>query len=366
MHRHLIRTFSVASLLAVTLPSRGAAQGLGSMAIGAAPQSTVYNIGTGAGKITVTQTALPIVFSLPFTERFTMDVTTAYASTDVKTGGSSVSSISGLTDTQVRGNYSFADQTVVFTFGLNLPTGQYTIPDDQIVAAGQIGNDFLNYPISSMGNGLAGTGGIAFARALGNWNLGAGASMRKSTEFAAFSNSSGEFRFQPADEYRLNVGLDRPVGDGQVQFGLSYSAFGEDVAGDTTIYSTGDRLIASGAWTFPVRENSVTLSGWNLFRMAGQQYAGDAPKENIASLNAGMSITARAILIQPNVEMRLWQVGGVKAGNMFNTGVRLRFNAGSFGLFPAVGYSIGNLYDTGSGLATDVTGIRGSLTIRWN
>ena len=365
MHRHLIRTFSVASLLAVTLPSLAPAQGLGNMAIGVAPQSTVYNIGTGAGKTTVTQTALPIVFSLPFTERFTMDITTAYATSDVKSGGSSVSSISGLTDTQIRGNYSFADQTVVFTFGLNIPTGQYTIPDDQIVAAGQIGNDFLNYPISSMGNGLAGTGGIAFARALGTWNLGAGASMRKSTEFAAFGNTSGEFRFQPADEYRLNVGLDRPVGDGQLQFGLSYSAFGEDVAGDTTIYSTGDRLIASGAWTFPVQSNTLTLSGWNLFRLAGQQYAGDAPKENIASLNAGMSITAGEVAIQPNVEMRLWQVGGVKAGNMFNTGVRLRFNMGSFGLFPSVGYSIGNLYDVGSGVATDVTGIRGSLTVRF-
>jgi hypothetical protein len=365
VQRHLIRTFALASLLTTVLPSAAAAQGLGSAAIGAAPQTTVYSIGTGAGKTTVTQSALPVVISLPFTERFTMDVTTAFASTDVKTGGSSVSKISGLTDTQVRGNYSFADQTVIFTFGLNLPTGQYTIPADQVVAAGQIGNDFLNYPISSMGNGLAGTGGIAFARAVGNWNVGAGASMRKSTAFAAFGDASSEFRFTPADEYRLNLGVDRPVGDGQVQFGLSFSAFGEDLA-DTTTYSTGDRLIASGAWTFPVRSTSVTLSGWNLFRMAGQQFAGDAPEENIASLNAGVSFNARAVTIQPNVELRLWQVGGVKAGNMFNTGVRLRLNAGSFGFFPAVGYSMGNLYDVGSGIGTDVTGVRGSLTIRWN
>ena len=55
---------------------------------------------------------------------------------------------------------------------------------------------------------------------------------------------------------RLNIGLDRPVGDGQVQFGLSYSAFGEDQA-DTTTYSTGDRLIANGAWSFPVKKFSI-------------------------------------------------------------------------------------------------------------
>jgi len=62
VHRQLIRTFSVASLLAVTLPSLASAQGPGGLAIGVAPQSTVYNIGTGAGKTSVTQTAVPIVF----------------------------------------------------------------------------------------------------------------------------------------------------------------------------------------------------------------------------------------------------------------------------------------------------------------
>lgn len=366
MLRHLIRSFSVGSLVTVMLPALAPAQGLRSTSVAVALQSTSYSLETAGNKTTVAQTAIPIVFALPFSERFTMDITTAYAITDVIAGGSATSSIKGLTDTQVRGNYAFGDQMVIFTFGLNIPTGQYTIPEGQVAAAGQIGNDFMSYPISSMGNGLAGTGGIAFAREIGSWNLGAGASMRKSTEFAAFGDASAEFRFQPADEYRLNLGLDRPVGDGQVQLGLSYSAFGEDVAGDTTIYSTGDRLIASGSWTFPVRNNSVSLSGWNLFRMAGQQFAGDAPKENIASLNAGMSINAGEVLIQPNVEMRLWQVGGVKAGNMFNTGVRLRLNAGNFGFFPSVGYSIGNLYDTGSGIATDVTGIRGGLTVRWN
>jgi hypothetical protein len=362
----VIRTFIGASVLAAALPALAPAQGLRDMAVILAPHFTSYAIGSDATKRTITQTAIPIVFSLPFTERFTMDVTTAYAVSDVIAGGQSVSAIKGLTDTQVRGNYSFADETVVFTVGLNLPTGQYTIAEGQAAAAGQIGNDFLNYPISSMGNGLAGTGGVAFARAMGDWNFGAGASMRKSSEFAAFGNGTSEFRFTPADEYRLNIGVDRPVGDGQLQFGLSYSAFGEDIAADTTAYSTGDRIIATGSWSFPVRNTSVFLSGWNLYRLAGEQFAGDAPKENVANLNAGVSITAREVLIQPNVELRLWQVGGVKAGNLFNTGVRLRFDAGSFTLLPSFGYSIGNLYDTTNGVGTDVTGMRGSLTIRWN
>lgn len=358
------RTFA-ASLLAIALPALASAQGLGDMAVIAAPHLSTYSIGSGASKQTITQTAVPLVFVIPVSSRFSMDITTAYASSQVKNATTTLSEITGLTDTQIRGNFSLGDRMLVFTAGINLPTGQYSIPEDQQAAAGQIGNDFLNYPISSMGNGLAGTGGVAFAKAVGSWNLGAGASFRKSTDFAAFTVSSAEYRFTPADEIRLNLGLDRPVGEGQVQFGLMYSAFGEDIA-DSTSYSTGDRLIASGGWSFPVRSSTVFLSGWNLYRMPGQQFGGAAPKENVANLNAGVSLNAGPVLIQPNVEMRLWQVDGIKAGNLLNTGVRLRLEAGSFNFFPAVGISTGNLYDIGTGAATKVSGLRSSLTIRWN
>jgi hypothetical protein len=358
------RTLIAASLLA--LPVAAPAQGLGDMGVILAPHYTTYTIkAAGGGERSIVQTAIPLVFTLPVNERLSIDLSTAYAVTDLMIGGTSQGSIKGLTDTQLRGNFTLGDRLVVFTVGLNLPTGQYQIVQGQQGAAGQIGNDFLGYPISSMGNGFAGTAGVAFARALGSWNLGGGASLRKSTEFGAFESDSGEMRFTPADEYRLNVGLDRPVGDGQVQLGLSYSAFGADEA-DNTSYSTGDRIIASGGYSFPVRNSTVFLNGWNLYRLAGQAFAGDAPPENVLNLAGGVSFTAKEVLIQPNLELRLWQVDGVKAGNLINTGVRLRFSAGNFSFYPSVGYSMGNLYDLSNGDADKVTGIRSSLTIRWN
>jgi hypothetical protein len=355
--------FRLATLALAMLPAVLDAQD--GKAVILAPQLTSYTIGSGASKTTISQTAMPFMLLLPFSERFSMDITSAFASSTAETGATE-GKISGLTDTQIRANFMPSSRSLIFTIGLNLPTGQYTIPEEQQEAAGQIGNDFLNYPISSMGNGLAGTGGIAYARTLGNWNLGLGTSFRKSTEFAAFSVASSEFRFQPADEIRLQLGLDRPVGDGQVEFGLSYSAFGEDIAEDTTSYSTGDRIMATGSWTFPVKQADVFLSVWNLYRMEGQRFGGDAPKENVANFNVGVSFELGGVVLQPNIETRLWQANGIKAGNLFNTGVRARFGAGSFTFIPAVGVSSGNIYDIGSGAGTKVSGLRSSLTIRWN
>lgn len=330
-----------------------------------APTYTTLTFGSGASSRSVSQLAVPLVLIMPFGERFSVDVSTAYASSSVRADDSTTSEISGLTDTQIRANLRVGSDNVLLTVGLNVPTGQYSVPEAQQEAAGQIGNDFLFYPISSMGNGLAMTGGVAYVRPFGNWNIGAGVSGRKSTEFAAFSVASSEFRFTPADEYRLSLNADRPVGDGEMSLGLTYSAFGEDIA-DTTTYSTGDRIIATAGWSTPVRGGDLFLSAWNLYRLSGEVLGAEAPAENVFNVTAAYSLPLRSLLVQPNLETRLWQVGGVKAGNLTTVGVRLRVPVGTLGVFPAAGYSIGTLYSTDDGSATSVSGLRASLTVRLN
>ncbi len=353
-------------LTAAAVAPAAHAQGLSETSVIVQPNFTSFSFGSGAAKRTVQQISLPIVFGIPINERFSIDVTTAYASSDVSADGSSESSISGLTDTQIRANFRAGSDQLVFTVGINLPTGQYRVPEEQQEAAGQIGNDFLNYPISSMGNGFAGTGGVAYAAPVGVWNIGAGASVRKSTEFAAFTVSSSDFRFTPADEYRLRFSADRPVGDGEVNVGITYSVFGEDFA-DSTTYSTGDRFIASGGWSFPFRGTDVFLSAWNLFRLEGEQLGGPALPENVFNLAGAVSIPLGTdLLLQPNAEVRLWQVDGARAGNLFNVGARMRIPTSMLVLYPQLGFSVGNIYSVVDGAATSVTGLRASLTVRYN
>lgn len=358
-----MRRLAPLALLAV-LPAALDAQGWRETAVIVAPHSTMFRIGTGAAERVVAQTAIPFVFVIPVNERISMDITTAYAVSDVISGGASISAIKGLTDTQLRANIQAGLENMVFTVGLNLPTGQYTIPEGQQDAAGQIGNDFLNFPISSMGNGLGATGGVAYARTAGEWNLGAGMSFRKTTEFAAFSVDNSDFTFTPGDEIRLRIGADRPLGDGQVAVGFSYSAFGDDLA-DTTTYSTGDRLIVNGSWSRPIGGADLFLSAWNLYRLEGERLGGAAPNENVFNANAALSFDVASLLVQPSVELRLWQQGGFRAGNLVNLGVRLRWTVSQFALYPQVGYSIGTVYSTEDGSESEVSGLRGSLTVRY-
>jgi hypothetical protein len=331
------------------------------------PQAVSIKIGTGATAKTVSQTSVPFVFVLPLTSRFNVDVATAFASSDVSVNGKSVSSISGLTDTQVRANLTLGNDAVVFTVGANLPTGQYQISEDKADAAGQIGNDFLIFPTSSYGAGLSTTGGVAVARTLGTWNLGLAGSFRKSTEFDAYTATDGTTKqvltFTPADEVRARIGADRLIGDGRLALGVTYSTFGNDVLSNTT-YATGDRFIGQGSLYYPVGGFDVYLSGWGLYRAKGKQYGGDAPSETVANGAASVGFRAGSWYIEPNLEARSWQVDGYKAGLLGNGGLRLRYTAGAFTFMPSATYHVGTLYTLGGGDTYDVTGWRASLTLR--
>ncbi len=359
--------YSLAFLLLAATPLVALAQGLGDASLAAIPQYVSIKIGTGASAKTVTQFSVPFIVVVPIPSRFNIDVATAYATSEVSSNGVTSSSINGLTDTQVRANLTLGNDAVVFTVGANVPTGQYTIPEGQAEAAGQIGNDFLLFPVSSYGSGLSGTGGIAAARSLGNWNLGVAASFRKSTEFDAFLASSDTGKvtltFTPADEVRARLGIDRMIGNGRLTLGVTYSSFGNDVMYNTS-YATGDRFIGQAALFVPVGNTDLYISGWNLYRAKGQQFGGPSDPENVANGSVAVGFHVGNLLIEPSIEGRSWQDDGIKAGRLANAGLRLRFGAGPFTVMPNATYHMGKVYSTLDGSGIDVTGWRAALMIR--
>ncbi|MFI5309973.1 MAG: hypothetical protein ACHQQ3_01970 [Gemmatimonadales bacterium] len=368
MRKRLI-PLALASLgLGASLASMAAplgAQGIsdGSLILG--PQYVSYKFGTGAAAKTVTELGVPFAVVLPMGEKFALDISSAFANVNVSTqAGGTSSSINGLTDTQIRGNLTLGDNVGVLTIGVNLPTGMYKVPTGKQEAAGQIGNDFLVYPVSSMGNGLGATGGLAFAQPIGDWNLGLGASFRHSTAFDAYQVGSTALRFQPGDEVRLRVGLDRPILDGRFSMGVTYSKFGNDAANDTT-FGTGDRALGQASLYLPTGGGDFQISAWNLYRAEGKLVGGGiSPWENVANVNMAVGFNAGGVYIQPNVEARFWQVDSYHAGTLGNVGLRFRFNMGALSVNPTAGYVMGKLYTQNNGPTTDITGFKGSLLIR--
>ena len=373
---HSMRTLLPLALAAIVAPV-ASAQSIFDSELRLAPQFVQYEI-KAPNNEKISELAVPVFVSIPFGSRFTFDVGTSYARARVTTG-STVSEINGLTDTQLRGNLTLGTDFIVLTGGVNLPTGESTVSLDQATAAGRIGSDFLAFPISNMGTGLALTGGIAIARPIGNWNIGFGGAVRRSSEYEPFSGTTPTLRFRPGDEYRARIGIDRPVGDGRISLGLTYSAFGDDEAG-ASIYNTGNRLIAQTVITNNVAGSDVTFAAYNVFRAAGSYASGEpAGRENIANGYLGIGLNILGTVVEPSIEGRHWlqnvptaSSGGVataqrtQSSYLGTVGLRTRIGMGGFSVFPSAGYTMGSLATVNGTTPThaDFTGFKAQLAIR--
>jgi hypothetical protein len=369
---------ALAAALAVSCAAGAGAQSVFDSEGRLAPQFIQYRFNAPANE-TVSQFALPVFVTIPVNERLTFDVGTSFARTRVASDGA-VSEISGLTDTQLRGNLTLGSDVVVLTAGLNLPTGRSSVTLDQFAAAALIGNDFLAFPIWNMGTGLAVTAGVAAARPFGDWNLGVGGSVRRSAGYEPFSIPGQSLRFQPGNEYRARVGADRPVGAGRLALGLTYSAFGKDDVGGS-VYNTGDRVIAQGMYTDAVSGHEVTIAAYNVFRGRGN-YASGAPAgtENIADVFGSIALSALGRPIEPSVELRHWLQNVIGTTNGTTTtpdqaqtsvlgtlGVRTNMEYAHFRIVPSVGYAFGRLAVTdasGAPANAGMTGFRAQLAVR--
>jgi hypothetical protein len=351
----------LSSLLSVAAAS-AAAQGPGARV---GPQFVSYTLGAPSN-VTITEMAIPIFAVLPATRGLTLDIGTAYAVANVKSTSGTVreSRISGLTDTQIRATMNLGSDMVLVTAGINLPTGRTTADASEQEAAALIGNDFLTFPISSMGSGFGGTGGLALARPIGQWNLGAGLSVRSAMPFDPYETAAGDrLRYTPGTETRARLGLDHPFGTGRASVGFTYSKFSDDKF-EASIYNTGDRLLTQGSVSNSIWNGDYTVSAWNLFRSKGTLADGSATgTEAITDLSAAYGWRLAGARLEPGVSVRAWTQQDLPGS--FQSTVSLRYEKafGRIALAPSAGFTFGSIGATPTESAS-LSGFRAQLTFR--
>jgi hypothetical protein len=358
-----MKQISLLALLAVppALGAQGARVG---------PQFVNYTL-SAPSNVQISEMAIPIFAVLPVSSSFSLDVGTAYASATAKsTGGTQAisSSISGLTDTQIRATMNLGTDLVVLTAGVNIPTGRSTADTSEQAAAALIGNDFLVFPISSMGSGFGGTGGLALAKPFGDWNVGAGVSVRQSMPFNPYEDPTGtKLRFAPGTETRARLGLDHSFGTGRAAIGFTYSSFGDDDF-NGSIYNTGNRFITQGSLSNSMWNGEYLLNAWNLFRSSGTLADGTPTgTESITEVSGAYGMSAIGGRLEPSLAVRTWMQAD--AATSLQSTLSLRFEralGGRVVFSPAAGVTFGKLGAAkgSSAESASLSGYRLQLTIR--
>ena len=357
----MMRRFLPSAFVSLAAATSLGAQSFYDTSVRLAPSFYSYDIKTPFNE-KVTEMAFPLYALVPILPNFSVDVGTAFAMAKVENANTGSSSeISGLTDTQVRANYTFGQDLIVLTAGVNLPTGSATVDPSELDAATRIGSDFLTFPISGFGSGLGFTGGVAVARPVGMWNLGFGASVRQSGEYEPFRDATGvATKFQPGPEYRARVGLDHPYGNGRMSFGLTYSKFGDDKANAAT-FNSGDRFIGEFAMNNALTQRvDYSLVVWNLYRTSGTLINGTpSPSGNITNGLMFFSVRAGTMAVEPSIETRLWTQQGSSTSYLGTFGIRMFVDRGAYAIVPGFGFTMGSME------AATLTGYRATLGLRF-
>ena len=185
--------------------------------------------------------------------------------------------------------------------------------------------------------------------------------MRYASEYEPFKDASGvATKFQPGAEIRTRVGLDHPLGDGRISFGLTYSKFGDDKANSAT-FNTGDRFIGQVVVSNAFQNGvDYTVAFWNLFRTTGTLINGSAsPSANISNALMAFGLRGPAgINVEPSIEARVFTQQGAQTSFLTNVGMRFVYNRGPWAVVPGFGFSVGQLE------TATVTGFHSTLAVR--
>ena len=360
MRRSLIPT--LAGLLVAALPLQlMAQQGLYTAASAAGGvEFKQYNFGAGFPVNHLSQVAFPVGVALPIGPRFSLDIGTSFAVTSVNADSGGNGSFSSLTDTQLRGAYTFGTDALVASIVVNLPTGKQTTTLQKFGVSSAASSNFLLFPVNSYGSGVSVTPGVAAATTAGGWNLGAAASVRFNGAYEPFSGSGT--RYKPGVEGRCRVGADRLVGPSRLSLGVTFSTFGTDELRGGSLsngaYDPGNRVLLDLGLLSPVGTGTVSVYLWNYYRSSGGNGSTSAGnKEDV--LTAGVSGSfplSPKLTIEPLVESRFW-IPEDGSGRLLGVGTSLRVALSPMiALVPGARLDLGSIRSPGASSRQSVTG----------
>ena len=270
------------------------------------PQPTVD--GTASVNVTrLTQWSIPVSVVMPVGQRWTFDLTSAYASSDVSLSsvdpltGSDGYTLSGLADVRLRATGRIVGDAVLVTAGINLPTGKTKLDEEELSALRVVAAPALSLQVPVLGVGGTGTLGVILARQLGAWGSAFGVSYEMRNKYSPVSIAAGlPVDLSPGDAVRLSLGVDRLIGQKSMTVGLSADFYSEDVLEpdeSTGVPSTPTQLgpIFTADWQLNAvtsRFRELTFYAVERYRSEYKRAGQKTPNSNANYLDVGVRAVA--------------------------------------------------------------------------
>ncbi|MBL0176895.1 MAG: hypothetical protein IPP94_16815 [Ignavibacteria bacterium] len=160
----------------------------------------------------------------------------------VMTSGAGVEKISGFTDTQIGALYHLEDQHLLFSIGVNLPTGKRELTREEFLSNVLLSTPALNMQVTQFGQGLNINPGVLWSISGGeSAAFGLGVTYHYKGAFTPLKNSGD---YDPGDEILATAGMDISVAEAtNLSVDVIFTHYGKDVFEGEDVYAPGNKVV---------------------------------------------------------------------------------------------------------------------------
>ena len=261
-----IPSLVVAAGLLVAAPP-AAAQGV---AAGSGVDYLGYSFDDGLGAEAAQLLMVPVALRVSAGDNLFFDLFSAWAEGRIEQGGNTLE-LSGPVDTSIKTSWR-ATPWATAAVTVNVPTGDGTHDGEEAVVASVLSTDLLGFREATWGTGFAVTSSLGLARQIGSLGVGVAGAYAVRGEFEPSQDVN--LTYQPGNEARIRVGLDRNFGNSTLTLGGTFINFQEDrvtddVASDRNLFQAGNRFRIDASYAFRAGAGVWTLYAADLIRENG-------------------------------------------------------------------------------------------------
>jgi len=359
------------------------------MASGVSAQITIaigtdfmgYTFDEGLGATAAQLLMVPVALRLPLGDAIGVDVAASWAQGKIERDNTTFT-LQGPTDVRLKLSWSATPWALV-SFGASLPTGNSMHDGEEAIAASVLATDLLGFREATLGTGASVTSAVATAARVGGWGIGVAGAYSMRGEFEPSADQ--DLTYQPGNETRLRVGLDRNIGNSTITMGGTVMDYSSDLANSRNLFQAGRRMsfdatyafrAGAGVWTIyaadMIRDNGdLTLSIVDDVGSVVADTAITTAKQNLMVAGFVGSIgVGSGFVFRPHIDFKMQErtePDGSDDGSgwMLSAGGDFPVRVfGGYDFFPKARLLYGSITN-GAGDGINVIGAEFTATVRW-
>jgi len=231
---------------------------------------------TDGGSVTIDQMWTPISGMIPLAENTEAAVFFSGAQSSLDYYGSETD-LNGISDSRLQVSRSMADDRLLFSAGVSLPTGKKELnPFTERGVVEMLAQSFLDFPLRRYGEGLGLSFLVGTAAELGEVNAGIGAQYEYIGKYDPYTDITD---YDPGDLFNIYAGGDISRGDVSWSGNILFTAFAADKVGGVKVLKQSTQLELQLGSVFDNKRHRVDGKVSYTLRGRNERYGG--PSEEV-------------------------------------------------------------------------------------